>query len=64
MTDNSIGIWFAPDYDENFLDEDDEDQEFLDYSCGWMPGGGCSKAGTEECDWSCPINKPGAFGDG
>jgi len=24
--------------------------------CGRMPGGGCLKAGTEECDFECPYN--------
>lgn len=42
-------------YADEFVNDDDE---FETYDCGWMPGGGCSKAGTEECDWMCPFNKP------
>lgn len=35
-------------WEESAFDEDD---------CGWMgPQLGCSAAGTEECDWDCPIN--------
>ena len=38
-------------FDEDFF-EDDDDEELFD--CGMMADGGCSKAGTEECDWECP----------
>ncbi len=30
------------------------------FDCGRLPaglGGGCSKAGSEECDWDCPFNE-------
>lgn len=49
----------------NFLErqyddwEDDPDEwsdggeEFFD--CGATPDGGCTKAGSEECDWECPY---------
>lgn len=45
---------FDDDYDEDADDhlEDDEDEEYFD--CGWSPGGGCSMAGSEECDFECP----------
>lgn len=36
-------------------DDDDEDAE-AEMNCGEMPGGGCSLAGTEWCDWSCPFS--------
>ena len=42
---------------EDFDDDDDglPDDEEEDFSnCGWMPGGGCSLAGSEECDLECP----------
>lgn len=35
----------------------DEDEMFLEYECGWMPGGGCMLAGTEQCDWECPRGR-------
>jgi hypothetical protein len=33
--------------------DDAEDDEFFD--CGMTPDGQCMKAGSEECDWECPI---------
>ena len=44
------------DFDEDeFDDEPDEfdDDEFFD--CGMTPDGQCMKAGSEECDWECPV---------
>jgi hypothetical protein len=40
-------------YDDDFEENDGgyEDGEYED--CGLMPDGQCSKAGSEECDWSC-----------
>ncbi len=42
------------DYEDSDCDyEDDEDPDF---DCGWTPeGGGCSLAGTEDCDFECPY---------
>lgn len=45
------------DYDPtDFPDDDDglegEEEEYFD--CGWMREGGCSLAGSEECDFECP----------
>lgn len=37
--------------------EDDEEYDYwfwLD-QCGFVPGYGCTKAGSEECDWECPF---------
>jgi hypothetical protein len=50
------------DYPDNYaddgLDEPDDWEEpaFGEDQCGWMgPRLGCSAAGTEECDWDCPV---------
>lgn len=40
------------DYIEDDGDWDEDDDEFLD--CGWDSSGGCSMAGSEECDFECP----------
>lgn len=40
----------GPDYDGEYEDEDD-----LYGDCSMTPGGQCMKAGSEECDWECPI---------
>lgn len=36
-------------------DEQDDYQYWLD-ECGQIPGQGCLKAGSEECDWECPFS--------
>lgn len=50
-----------PPYDAGEIDEweddYDPDEEFLDYECGMMHDGQCTKAGSEECDWECPRNR-------
>ena len=33
----------------------DEDEPWFD--CGWVRGMGCTKAGSEECDWECPHRR-------
>lgn len=38
-------------FDDDGFDEDDDEY----YDCGMMPDGLCMKAGSEECDWECPI---------
>ncbi len=41
--------------DEDHNDDLYPSEEDEDYSdCGWTPGGGCSMAGSEECDFECP----------
>ena len=45
----------SDDYDDDFDDEDEELAE-AEMNCGLMPDGGCSLAGTEYCDWSCPFS--------
>ena len=47
----------APDYldqqdDDDGLDPSEDEEDYSD--CGWTPGGGCSMAGSEECDFECP----------
>ena len=41
------------DHDRSTYDDEDEDDEYLD--CGLMPDGQCLKAGSEDCDWECPM---------
>lgn len=36
------------------LDEDDEEAE-AELNCGSRRSGQCDLAGTEYCDWSCPL---------
>jgi len=38
------------DFDDGLDPEEEEDY----FDCGWMREGGCSLAGTEECDFECP----------
>lgn len=51
--------WDTSKYWLNEPDEDeplDELEEWLGGRCGYMPELGiCSKAGTEECDFECPL---------
>lgn len=42
----------AEEYEFESLDDDDCDDEF---DCGMYPDGQCSKAGSEECDFECPV---------
>lgn len=42
--------------DDCVFDEDDDDDSD-DMSCGELPEGGCSLAGTEWCDWKCPHSE-------
>lgn len=41
-------------YDDE-RDDRDDDEEWFD--CGWVRGMGCTKAGSEECDWECPHRR-------
>lgn len=52
---------WCPDWDEH--DEEDEDElSLMEQECGRWNNGGlspqCSQAGTEWCDWECPIGLP------
>lgn len=50
-------------YDDDYYDNDEPEDEFEEalLSCGrfYEEGEGwyCSKAGSEECDWSCPFSR-------
>lgn len=51
------------DHIEDCIDDDDhefEDDED-DFDCGLARDGQCSKAGSEECDWSCPNRESELF---
>lgn len=47
--------WWEPDDGEDDFPEDDleEDEEYFD--CGYIPGEGCTMAGSEDCDFECPY---------
>ena len=47
-----------PLYDDDPCDDlpdDDDDWDLM--NCGMMPDGQCTQAGTEFCDWECPIGR-------
>ena len=45
-----------PEIYDDYNDPRDWDEEDRDYEdCGLMPDGQCLKAGSEECDWECPM---------
>lgn len=41
----------VPDYE----DDDVFDEEDFEFDCHLGPDGQCGKAGSEECDWECPM---------
>lgn len=40
------------------MDDDDfyDDDETMEYDCGAIEPGNCALAGTEWCDWECPLH--------
>lgn len=48
------------DYDDAADDEEGDGLED-DFDCGLMSNGQCAKAGSEECDWSCPNRESELF---
>jgi hypothetical protein len=40
--------------DDGIRDEWDDEPEF---DCGWVPGVGCSAAGSEDCEFECPHRR-------
>ena len=42
----------GPDYAEY---EDDDPEDDWEFDCHLGPDGQCGKAGSEECDWECPM---------
>jgi hypothetical protein len=44
--------------DDDWYDDDlpDDDLDLHEADCGLTPDGLCQNAGTEWCDWSCPLN--------
>ncbi len=54
----------APEYVDLHLSEDDFDNQQIDddagdeelFDCGFIRWEGCSKAGSEECDFECPFS--------
>lgn len=44
-------------YDEDYSDDDpgiSDDEETL-MNCAMLRDGSCMAAGSEECDWECPL---------
>lgn len=54
-------VWTQGEIDDELSDEADlagDDELEADMNCGKYPGSnGCSLAGTEWCDWSCPYSR-------
>lgn len=36
-------------------DPEFDDEEEFDGNCGMTPSGQCTMAGSEDCDWECPL---------
>lgn len=57
----SSRVWTQDEIDEEMLANEDlagDDEREADMNCGKYPGSnGCSLAGTEWCDWSCPYSR-------
>lgn len=46
------------DEDDWYPDDDlPDDEDDLYDECGMRPDGQCSMAGSEWCDWSCPVQR-------
>lgn len=43
--------------DDWFDDDEPDDDDDLSDECGMTPDGYCQLAGSEWCDWSCPISR-------
>lgn len=62
-TNDNAAVWplEAIDHDCDFDDDEDEESDGAE-ECGRWDNGRlvfqCSKAGSEECDWICPIGLP------
>lgn len=50
-------------FEDHFDDENEYDEDEIedDFDCGLMSNGQCTKAGSEECDWSCPNRESELF---
>jgi len=50
-------------YDDDLEDDDDDELGFTEDDCGrWVNSklsDQCRLAGTEDCDWECPVRLPG-----
>lgn len=45
----------AEGFDSDDEDYDEDSEEPSDYDCHMMTDGTCLAAGSEECDWECPL---------
>lgn len=48
------------DFDDGYIEDELTDEEMAEEECGRWHNGKldrhCTKAGSEECDWICPLN--------
>lgn len=42
-------------WDDDGIRADVDDEH--EFDCGWVPGMGCTMAGSEDCDWECPHRR-------
>ena len=59
-TQDQIGDYQGPEFQYDPADDErDEDDEMAEaeMNCGLRPDGQCSNAGTEYCDWVCPLGR-------
>lgn len=45
--------WTQDDIDDQMIVDAEDDDEYFD--CHMGPDGQCGAAGSEECDWECPV---------
>jgi hypothetical protein len=55
---DDAGDWRGDDDDDDDGDWDDEES---DPDCGLMEDGQCMQAGTEQCDFGCPLRHSERF---
>lgn len=47
----------TPDDYENEWDSYDDEFDYDSQDCHMDENGNCGKAGSEECDWHCPLSR-------
>jgi hypothetical protein len=55
------GFWISVDCPlhrsiSELLEAHEDDEDDYEFDCGFIPGDGCSMAGSEDCDWECPYS--------
>lgn len=49
------------DHEGDFYEDEDSSEDDLLQECGLMHDGQCSQAGTEHCDFICPMRQSDQF---